>query len=280
MNFTANAPNSVISPTGDYTFGLSDRGDQFWVRASTDTAPAGTFTFGTAVRGSDGVMVYTSRGTADSGVINPADGTITIKVAASKLNPFVTKGPAIANGSILAGLRGQAFTTGANAVRDLTRGGTQYRVGCGTAPTPTPTPSVTPTPTATPTPNPTPTVSPTPDPGGVVSKTTGGGNILNKVVNFGFKIDNLPSGHMNYQDDELDIHLISDSIDSYTYDAMTNEVTFTGRGRVGRDVVFFTVRVTDNGEPGTNDRFAITITGGRNSSRSGVLTQGNIQFHR
>jgi hypothetical protein len=31
----------------------------------------------------------------------------------------------------------------------------------------------------------------------VVSKTTGGGNILNKVVNFGFKIDNLPSGHMN-----------------------------------------------------------------------------------
>ena len=29
----------------------------------------------------------------------------------------------------------------------------------------------------------------------------GGGNILNKLVNFGFKVDNLPSGHMNYQDD-------------------------------------------------------------------------------
>ena len=32
---------------------LSDRGDQFFVRANTDN-PAGTFTFGTAVRNPDG----------------------------------------------------------------------------------------------------------------------------------------------------------------------------------------------------------------------------------
>ena len=291
MNFTANAPNSKLSATGDYSFGLSDRGDQFFVRANTDTNPSGTFTFGTAVRNSDGTLAYTSRGSADSGSFNAAAGTITIKVAASKLNPFVTKGPAIANGSVLAGLRGQAFTSGANAVRDGTRGGTQYTVGCGPAPTPTPTPSPSPSPTVSPTPtpspSPSPTVSPTPTPTpsptpetGKVFKATGGGNILNKVVNFGFKVDNLPSGHMNYQDDEQNIHLISDSIDSFTYDPATNEVTFTGRGHIDRDMVFFTVKVQDNGEPGTNDRFSIQITGTRNSSRSGPLTQGNIQFHR
>ena len=85
---------------------------------------------------------------------------------------------------------------------------------------------------------------------------------------------------MNYQDDEQNIHLISDSIDSFTYDPSTNEVTFTGRGHIDRDLVFFTVKVKDNGEPGTNDMFSIQITGTRNSFRSGPLTQGNIQFHR
>ena len=164
-------------------------------------------------------------------------------------------------------------------MRDGTRGGTQYTVGCGPAPTPTPTPSPSPSPTVSPTPTPSPSPSPTPETGNVF-KATGGGNILNKVVNFGFKVDNLPSGHMNYQDDEQNIHLISDSIDSFTYDPTTNEVTFTGRGHIDRDMVFFTVKVQDNGEPGTNDRFSIQITGTRNSSRSGPLTQGNIQFHR
>jgi len=267
MSFTANAPNSVVSSTGDYTFGVSDRGDQFWVRASTGTSPTGAFTFGTAVRGSDGSLTYTARGMADSGAFNTAAGTITVKVAASKLNPFVTHGPLIGNGSVLAGLRGGAFTTGVNAIRDITRGGTQYTVGCGTAPTPTPNPSPTPAP------------SPTPETGNVL-KATGHGNILNKVVNFGFKVDNIPGGHLNYQDDEQNIHLVSDSIDSFSYNPATNEVIFSGRGHVDRDPVFFTVRVVDNGEPGTNDTFSIIITGLRTSSRSGTLTQGNIQFHR
>ena len=109
---------------------------------------------------------------------------------------------------------------------------------------------------------------------------TGGGNILNKLVSFGFNADNIPSGHLNYQDKGEDIHLVSDSIDTFSYDPGTNEVTFTGRGHVGRDLVLFTVKVQDNGEPGTNDRFSIMITGARTSARSGVLTQGNIQFHR
>ena len=115
---------------------------------------------------------------------------------------------------------------------------------------------------------------------GAVTKVTGGGNILNKLVSFGFNADNTLRGHLNYQDKGEDIHLVSDSIDSCSYDPGTNEVTFTGWGHVGRDLVRFTGKVQDNGEPGTNDRFSISITGARMSSRSGVLTQGNIQFHR
>jgi hypothetical protein len=115
---------------------------------------------------------------------------------------------------------------------------------------------------------------------GTVYKVTGSGNILNKVVNFGLKIDDIPSGQMNYQDDEQGIHLISDAIDSFTYDPSTNEVTFTGRGHIDRDVVFFTVRMHDNDSPGTSDGFSISITGARSSTRSGTLTQGNIVFHR
>lgn len=293
MNFTANAPESKLSPTGEYTFGLSDRGDQFFVRASTDTNPAGTFTFGTAVRNSDGSITYTTRGTADSGSFDTTNKTITIKVAASKLNPFVTHGPPIGPGSVLVGLRGQTFTTGVNAKRDIARGGTQYTIECGVPATPTPVPTSTPTPappTATPTgtrtptavpsstPTQIPTLTPTPDLRPVV-KVTGGGSILVKVVNFGFNADPAPSGHLNYQDKEQDIHLVSDSIDTFSQTG-PNEVTFTGRGHVDADAVMFTVRVQDNGEPGTNDYFEIHITGGRVSNRAGNLTQGNIQFHR
>ncbi|MEO7658430.1 MAG: post-COAP-1 domain-containing protein [Pyrinomonadaceae bacterium] len=274
MNFTANAPNSKLSPTGDYTFGLSDRGDQFWVRASTDPSQTSPFSFGTAVRNSDGTLTYTRRGAADSGTFDTATNTITVKVSASKLNPFVTKGPAVAAGSILVGLRGQTFTAGANAKRDLTRGGTQYTIGCGTTPTQTPTPS--PTPTTSPTPTPSPSPTPTPGP---VDKATGGGHIVGKTVNFGFNADALPSGHLNYTDKEQNIHLVSDAITTFTQTG-PNAVMFTGRGRVGSQMVEFTVWVEDNGEPGTNDYFKIVITGGVVSTREGRLTTGNIQFHR
>jgi hypothetical protein len=271
MNFAANAPNSVVSATGDYSYGLSDRGDQFWVRADTDPTGVASFTYGTAARASTGSITYTSKGTADSGSFNSAAGTITIKVAASKLNPSVTHGPAIGYGTVLAGLRGETFTTDGVAVSDATRGGTIYTISCGAAPasTPTPAPSPTQTPVATPTPS-----------RSNVIKVTGSGNILNKLVNFGFKVDNIPSGRFNYQDDGEHFQLVSDSIDSYTYDPATNEVTFTGRGHIDRGVVFFTVRIKDNGDPGTGDTFWINITGARSSSRSGTLSQGNIQFHR
>jgi hypothetical protein len=137
MSFAANGPDSRMSPTGDYSFGLSDRADQFFVRATTDATGARTFTWGTAVREHQhrGLIAYTDRGVADSGVIDSLTGTITIKIAVSKLNTALAAGHApLAQGSILVGLRGSTFTTGDDnaadrndrAKSDMTRGGTQY----------------------------------------------------------------------------------------------------------------------------------------------------------
>ena len=131
VNFAANAPNSVMSPTGLYTFGTADRGDQFYMQAQTDAAGARTYRFGTAARNGNGGMTYTDRGAADFGSFDPATKTVTLKVALSKLNPFVKAGnPALGPGTVLTGLRGQA-NIGSNASgrdprSDATRGGTQY----------------------------------------------------------------------------------------------------------------------------------------------------------
>lgn len=102
---------------------------------------------------------------------------------------------------------------------------------------------------------------------------------MGKTVNFGFNADALPSGHLNYKDKEQNIHLVSDAITTFTQTG-PNSVMFTGRGRVGSQMVEFTVWIEDNGEPGTNDYFKIVITGGVASTREGRLTTGNIQFHR
>jgi hypothetical protein len=171
MNFAAHAPGAGVSPTGDYSFAVSDRGDQFYVQADTTNNTSGTFTYGTAVRNSSGSITYTSRGTADCGAFDTTNGTITIKVSTAKLNAFAPKG-AITAGTVLAGLRGSTFTTDGDGKRDSTRGGTEFTVGsctatpgsgCGATATPTPTPTATPTP-ATPTPTPTPGATPTPQP--------------------------------------------------------------------------------------------------------------------
>jgi len=139
INFTANAPDSRLSPTGDYSFGLSDRGDQFFLRATTDALGNPTYTYGTAVREHQhrGLIAYTDRGAADSGTINSLSGTITMKIALSKLNAALVAGHTpLAPGSILAGLRGGAYTTGDDnaadrndrAKSDIARGGTQYAI--------------------------------------------------------------------------------------------------------------------------------------------------------
>jgi len=267
MNFAANAPDTRLSPAGDYSFGLADRGDQFFVRAQTPltitTEPflsASQFTFGTVRRLSDGTLAYATRGAADSGSFDMMNKTITVKVSASKLNPFVTKGPAIGLGSVLTGLRGQTFTSGANAKTDITRGGTLFTIdrcqlggggggGGGGANH------------------------------GQAFRVTGSGKILGKTVSFEINADDLPSGRLKYHDKEQNINFASDRITGFTRLA-SNKVMFSGEATINGQAVMFTVEVEDNGDPGTNDRFKITIAGAVNSMREGALTQGNVQFHK
>jgi len=266
MNFAANAPDSRLSATGDYSFGVADRGDQFFVRAETPAtittepfASANQFTFGTVQRLSDGTLAYTTRGVADSGSFDMLNKTITIKVSASKLNPFVVKGAPIGLGTVFTGLRGQTFTTGANAKTDVTRGGTLFTMERCT--------------------------------GGTVGggggggnqgptfRVTGSGKILGKTVSFEINADDLPSGRLRYSDKEQHIDFASDKITGFTRLA-DNKVTFTGEATINGQKVIFTVEVEDNGDPGTNDHFKIVLTGAVTSTRDGALTQGNIQFHR
>jgi hypothetical protein len=130
MSFTLNAPGTTSSiAAGGFTYGVSDRGDQFYVQATTDATGVLSYTWGTAVRNSDGTMTYTSRGAADSGALDPLTGTITLSVSGTKLAPLCTHGPAPRRGSVVCGLRGHAFTTGAvSAKYDRTRGGTQFTI--------------------------------------------------------------------------------------------------------------------------------------------------------
>ncbi|MEO5720694.1 MAG: dockerin type I domain-containing protein [Chthoniobacterales bacterium] len=134
-SFAANAPNSVLSPTGTYSFGLVDDADQFYVEAKTDAAGAQTFVYGTAVRNPDGTITYTQVGPADSGLFDSANNKISIQVSLTKLNAVLSANshPLLATGSIVAGLRGRSATTdpgsGTQTRRDLTRGGTQFIIG-------------------------------------------------------------------------------------------------------------------------------------------------------
>jgi len=136
VNFTVNAPQAGLSTTGDYNFGLSDRGDQFFLRATTDLTGAKTFVYGTTKRrhfvaGGGGGFHYFDVGAADTGSIDANNDTITMKVSLSKLNSALPSGHAlIGPGSVLAGLRGSAFSAvqGNSGRSDATRGGTVFAI--------------------------------------------------------------------------------------------------------------------------------------------------------
>lgn len=128
MDFAANAPYARTRAGLNYSDGLPDRGDQFYLAANTDAQGNKTFTWGTAVRNDDGSITYTAQGSADSGLFDPTNKAITVSLAASRLTPLMTHGPAIASGSVLCGLRGSAFTVSGLAREDDTRGGTSFTV--------------------------------------------------------------------------------------------------------------------------------------------------------
>ncbi len=136
INFTANAPGAAVSTTGDYNFGLSDRGDQFFLRATTDATGNQAFVYGTAARrhfvaGGGGGFDYVDKGPTNSGSIDASSDTITMKVSLSRLNSALPVGHTpLGPGSVLAGLRGGAFIAvqGTSARSDVTRGGTIARI--------------------------------------------------------------------------------------------------------------------------------------------------------
>ncbi len=258
--FSANAPDSVLSPTGEYTFGRWDRGDIFWFRASTANGPP-AFTFGTAARTPTGGISRTTRGSADAGSIDPATERVTVKVLLARLNAFLPTGHApIGGGSTLVGLIGESFSADGNAVVDLARGGRQFTL-----------PSTCPATGAPPPPPPPPTVP--------IEKVTGGGSILGKVVSFAFKADANLSGHLSYRDAEEGIHLVSDRFLTFVQTG-PNRVEFSGTGKVGGNPVTFEVTAEDGGGAGTDDFFAIDIAGSVVSTRGGNLSTGTIQVHR
>ena len=92
-------------------------------------------------------------------------------------------------------------------------------------------------------------------------------------------VDDLPSGRLKYTDKEQHIEFASDQITGFTR-VSTSKVVFTGEATINGQKVLFTVEVDDNGDPGTNDHFKITITGAATSTREGTLSQGNIEFHK
>lgn len=130
MYFTANAPDTGITgPVGNqYSKGLSDRGNQFYVQVSTNASGTRATTWGTVVRNSNGSLTRTARGTATDArsFINQQDKTISVRISALKLNPFAD--PDIALGTVLCGLRGEALESVGGGVHDETRGGTELAI--------------------------------------------------------------------------------------------------------------------------------------------------------
>jgi hypothetical protein len=134
MYFAANAPETgIIAISGNqYSKGLSDRGDQFYIQAATNAQGVASFTWGTAVRNFSGGITTTSRGAADSGVFNSSTRQISVTISLSKLNTYLSSisHKQIASGATICGLRGQAVETNSSgiALEDYTRGGTEFKI--------------------------------------------------------------------------------------------------------------------------------------------------------
>jgi hypothetical protein len=81
------------------------------------------------------------------------------------------------------------------------------------------------------------------------------------------------TGSLTYVDHGAGIKLKATSFSSLNIAG--NTATFTGACGTG---CTFSVYVEDNGEPGTNDVFRISINGG--AFQGGQLRSGNIQLHK
>ena len=127
--------NFATNPTKP---GVVDRADQWFVSADTDITGNRAFSWGVAVRNGDGSITYTVKGAADAGAFDLTRRSVTVKVDVAKLNTVQKRG-AIANGTVLMGLRGSALAARTSAATpaatlaagfaDSTRGGGTFTMG-------------------------------------------------------------------------------------------------------------------------------------------------------
>jgi hypothetical protein len=82
------------------------------------------------------------------------------------------------------------------------------------------------------------------------------------------------TGSFSYSDPATPIAFQAAKIRSLTFNG--SQAHFTGTSKIGKKKVSFTVDVTDNGDPGTNDFFSLQLSNGY--SASGNLTAGNIHI--
>jgi hypothetical protein len=120
-------------------------------------------------------------------------------------------------------------------------------------------------------------------PSNSVGKVTGGGtiNVTGGIGNFSFIVQSQSTTGPVTGDLQFNNHASGDTVQSVTFTSLTisgNTATFSGICTNNGVPCTFTVNVTDNGEPGTNDSFTISISGG--PAQGGTLRSGNIQIHK
>ena len=113
---------------------------------------------------------------------------------------------------------------------------------------------------------------------------TGGGWLAigdgrgNFGFNAGFKPNSsTPSVDFNYIDQETQMHVKASTIDTYVATGPTTR-RFTGMATIDGAPVEYTITVTDNGEPGSDDVLSMTLSNGYEVS--GTLQGGNVQLHK
>jgi len=122
-------------------------------------------------------------------------------------------------------------------------------------------------------------------------KVTGGGQIEIPLpcfktgkASFGFNIvyqegDPAPTGELQYVDHTTKMIVHSHNMTSLVVSSDKTKATFTGECTInGIGGFTFKAYVEDNGEPGKNDIFKITLSDGY--SAGGILLNGNIQIHK
>jgi Beta-propeller repeat len=114
-------------------------------------------------------------------------------------------------------------------------------------------------------------------------KVTGGGTIgvAGGIGTFGFIVQAQTNGGPVSGDLQYVNHASGANVHSLTFTSLViaaKTATFSGTCTKNGAPCTFTVNVTDNGEPGVNDSFVISVDGG--APQGGTLLSGNIQIQQ